>query len=223
MRFRPRAPRIVGTVRRSHRLRTGSAAILVPQPGPAGQPDRAVRTTMSTEQHDPPATSADAAPTARDHRPVRCWSRRESLAVAGVAVAGAAGLTACGAEHGGCRRRVRGLGRSVRRGRGDRGGRHPGRWRQGLRRPQGRRDPADRGRLQGVLGRLHPPGRAPSTASRTASSPARATAASSTSRPARCARVRRRSRCPPKRSPSARTASPSPERRRPAPGVGRRS
>ena len=113
---RCRAPRVVP--RRGPLARTGSAVILEDQPAPHG-PERAVRTTMSTEPSTrrPPTT---ATPTPRRAPPTpacACWSRRQSLAVAGVAVAGTAGLTACGAEGaggavGGILRR---LGRRVRR------------------------------------------------------------------------------------------------------------
>ncbi|HET6969261.1 MAG TPA: Rieske (2Fe-2S) protein [Ornithinibacter sp.] len=56
---------------------------------------------MSTERTSSPTTAhhPDAAPTpgaAEDT--CACWSRRQSLAVAGVAVAGTAGLTACGSD-----------------------------------------------------------------------------------------------------------------------------
>ncbi|MFL6080637.1 MAG: Rieske (2Fe-2S) protein [Ornithinibacter sp.] len=54
---------------------------------------------MSTEQSTttsvPESTDAGAPAT-----PCACWSRRESLMVAGVAVAGTAGLTACGSSAG---------------------------------------------------------------------------------------------------------------------------
>ena len=52
---------------------------------------------MSTEQHHPPARCepVDGAGAA-----CTCWSRRESLKAAGVAVAGAAGLAACGSSTG---------------------------------------------------------------------------------------------------------------------------
>ena len=54
---------------------------------------------MSTEHAtttSAPATTDAGAPEA----PCACWSRRESLMVAGVAVAGTAGLTACGSSAG---------------------------------------------------------------------------------------------------------------------------
>lgn len=58
---------------------------------------------MSTE-HTPDPTASPRAGTAHSPDAVPetpacgCWSRRESLLVAGVAVAGSAGLTACGAD-----------------------------------------------------------------------------------------------------------------------------
>lgn len=54
---------------------------------------------MSTQRTSSPTTTpdADATPTPGATEPAcTCWSRRQSLAVAGMAVAGTAGLTACG-------------------------------------------------------------------------------------------------------------------------------
>ena len=48
-------------------------------------------TEHSTDTSTPGTTDAEASAPA-----CSCWSRRESLMVAGVAVAGTAGLTACG-------------------------------------------------------------------------------------------------------------------------------
>lgn len=55
---------------------------------------------MSTEPttHSPTPPTAAAAPPHTSDTACACWSRRQSLAVAGLAVAGGAGLTACGAE-----------------------------------------------------------------------------------------------------------------------------
>ena len=58
---------------------------------------------MSTERHSLPTPhDTDAAPTASTPAATEagcaCWSRRQSLAAAGVAVAGTAGLTACGSD-----------------------------------------------------------------------------------------------------------------------------
>ncbi len=55
---------------------------------------------MSTERTTHPATPPTTATTPEDTSAptCACWSRRQSLAVAGLAVAGGAGLTACGAE-----------------------------------------------------------------------------------------------------------------------------
>ena len=54
---------------------------------------------MSTEHTtDPSAPSTTDSPASAPD--CSCWSRRESLMVAGVAVAGTAGLTACGSEAG---------------------------------------------------------------------------------------------------------------------------
>lgn len=50
------------------------------------------RTSSPTPTHDADATPTPGAAEAT----CACWSRRQSLAVAGVAVAGTAGLTACG-------------------------------------------------------------------------------------------------------------------------------
>lgn len=51
---------------------------------------------MSTERTTDPHTAAE--PVATTEPACACWSRRESLMVAGVAVAGTAGLTACGSD-----------------------------------------------------------------------------------------------------------------------------
>jgi Rieske Fe-S protein len=51
---------------------------------------------MSTEHTTDPHTAAEAVATTEPA--CACWSRRESLMVAGVAVAGTAGLTACGSD-----------------------------------------------------------------------------------------------------------------------------
>ena len=53
---------------------------------------------MSTEHSTDPSAPVDRR-TAAAAPSCSCWSRRESLMVAGVAVAGTAGLTACGVEH----------------------------------------------------------------------------------------------------------------------------
>ncbi len=52
-------------------------------------------TEQSTDTNAPATTDADTSATS-----CACWSRRESLLVAGVAVAGTAGLTACGSSAG---------------------------------------------------------------------------------------------------------------------------
>ena len=52
-------------------------------------------TEHSTDANAPAATDADTSAAS-----CACWSRRESLLVAGVAVAGTAGLTACGSSAG---------------------------------------------------------------------------------------------------------------------------
>jgi len=54
---------------------------------------------MSTERTNDPQTPV-APPNTDAAAACACWSRRESLMVAGVAVAGTAGLTACGSEAG---------------------------------------------------------------------------------------------------------------------------
>ena len=53
---------------------------------------------MSPEQSTP--TSPQTTDAGASEAPCACWSRRESLLVAGVAVAGTAGLTACGSSAG---------------------------------------------------------------------------------------------------------------------------
>lgn len=54
---------------------------------------------MSSERSTDQPTSTSTEPAAPAGA-CSCWSRRESLLVAGVAVAGTAGLTACGSEAG---------------------------------------------------------------------------------------------------------------------------
>jgi Rieske Fe-S protein len=54
---------------------------------------------MNTEHATDPSAPATADAGASS-APCSCWSRRESLMVAGVAVAGTAGLTACGSSAG---------------------------------------------------------------------------------------------------------------------------
>ena len=165
---------------------------------PRMAPDRGARTTMSTER----TTDPDDAPGQHHRRPrttatpsCACRSRRESLA-----------------RRRRGRRRHRRAHRLRRRGR--RGRRRERRGVRGVvgrprRRLGARRGDAiaaaeipvgggkvfealkvvvtqpTAGRLQGVLRRVHAPGVHGRAASRTASSPARATAASSTSRPVR--------------------------------------
>ncbi len=55
---------------------------------------------MSTERTTDPDTTTVAPDPAATAPACACWSRRESLMVAGVAVAGTAGLTACGSSTG---------------------------------------------------------------------------------------------------------------------------
>ena len=136
-------------------------------------------------------------------------TRRHTLTGAAVLGVGVPFLAACGGDDSTATDDAPGS-----RGRGGAGpdlGR-PGRRRHDLQRPEGRGHPADRGRLQGVLGGVHPPEVPGRRRSRTARSTAAATAASSPSTTARSSTVPRPRTRPRSTSRSTATRSPPPDR-----------